>query len=309
LMAIFFTVIGMKVNPVLLADHWWVIPLAVLAIASIKWLVIGGTGWLLGMSAPAAVLTGAYLATASEFTLVILGAGSAAGVLSAELYGACVAVVILSLLCSPISLTLGHRLVPRAQTWRLAGLFVAPGLRDDSAEPPSAKQSASTSGPDPASHDGNGVNGSIPAPRPIHVVIAGFGPVGRSLAESFDKLGMTYTVIDLNPRTAIRQGSLGRSIVYGDVTNPDVLERAGVTEADAVCLTIPDGDAVLRACSAIRQLAPSVYIAARTNFLSQALRAKTLGADHVIVEEIATAKAMEREVIERIKSRPRHARE
>lgn len=94
-----------------------------------------------------------------------------------------------------------------------------------------------------------------------------------------------------------RQTTLGKRVVYGDVTNPEVLEEAGVPHADAVFLTIPDDETVLRATKAIRQIAPDVFIAARTSFLSGKFVAHQLGADLVTVEEVATAQAMEREVL------------
>ncbi|MFN8729702.1 MAG: hypothetical protein ACK5Z4_07560, partial [Planctomyces sp.] len=52
---------------------------------------------------------------------------------------------------------------------------------------------------------------------------------------------------------------------------------------------------------------PDVYIAARTSFLSKAMTAMQLGADHVTVEEVATAQVMAKQVIEGLRSRARSA--
>src|SRR5690606_24455642 len=111
------------------------------------------------------------------------------------------------------------------------------------------------------------------------------------------------TIIELNPSTVRRQGAIGRSIVYGDITNPEVLESAGIADAEAVVLTIPDDDAMLRACQVIRQMRPDIFIAARTNYLSRAMVASEVGADHVTVEEMATAEAMERQVLDLLTKR------
>ena len=59
---------------------------------------------------------------------------------------------------------------------------------------------------------------------------------------------------------------------------------------------MPDDQAVLRACTVIRQLAPDIFIAARMTFMSKAITAKQIGADYVIAEEIATAEAMAKHV-------------
>ena len=96
---------------------------------------------------------------------------------------------------------------------------------------------------------------------------------------------------------------MGRRVVYGDITNRDVLESAGIDTAIAVVFTIPDDEATHRGVAAVRRAAPDVFIAARADFLSQALSIRKMGADHVTVEEIATADAMQREFVRMLQSR------
>ncbi len=117
-----------------------------------------------------------------------------------------------------------------------------------------------------------------------------------------------YIVVELNPKTVARQTTLGRSIVYGDISNPEVLESAGIHRADAVVLTNPDDDAVLRACQAIREAKSEVFIAVRTSYLSSAFAATSVGADEVTVAEVATAEAMARQVLRRMTERRGGAR-
>jgi CPA2 family monovalent cation:H+ antiporter-2 len=149
-----------------------------------------------------------------------------------------------------------------------------------------------------------GAQGAARAPSTgRRAVVAGFGPIGRNLVERLEAEGMRCTIVDLNPRTVITQRSLGREVVLGDISNREVLEAAGVREAEAVLLTVPDEDATLRACQLIRSMAPRVVIAARTNVLSRAILAKSLGADLVTVEEMATAETMARQVTGLLKSR------
>jgi len=155
--------------------------------------------------------------------------------------------------------------------------------------------------PSPGTVPGEGSTAAAAGFGPV--IIAGFGPVGRNLAERFAAIGVPITLIELNSTTVRKQSTLGRTIVYGDVTNPEVLESAGIAEAEAVIITIPDEDAMLRACSTVRRLAPKVFLAARTNYLSTGLKAKAAGADHVTVEEIATAEAMAKEILERLRAR------
>lgn len=132
------------------------------------------------------------------------------------------------------------------------------------------------------------------------VIIAGYGPVGRALAEELRKLAVPFTVVDINPATARTQEGLGVSVRCGDATDPAVLRAAGIETAAAFAVTIPDGDEAVRACAAARTLAPEVHIAARTTFLSQGIGALTAGANTITVEEIATARSMAREVSQHV---------
>jgi CPA2 family monovalent cation:H+ antiporter-2 len=159
---------------------------------------------------------------------------------------------------------------------------------------------------DPTAPPGEGGAASPATAAAGHIgtaIIAGFGPVGRAVADVLERQGVKVTVIELNPKTVERQYGLGRAIVYGDVANPEVMERAGLSRADAVILTVPDEEAVLRACRFVRLQRPDVFIAARVNALSKALQAMQLGADHTVVEEMATAEAMAAQVLMKLKQR------
>lgn len=125
-----------------------------------------------------------------------------------------------------------------------------------------------------------------------HVIIAGFGPIGRVLADALVEMGVSLTVIEVNGRTVRNQRSLGRSVIHGDASDPAVLTSAGIGYASAVVITMPEPTTALRVCEVARSLAPTAVIAIRTRLLREALQAKELGADITVVEEIETARAM-----------------
>jgi CPA2 family monovalent cation:H+ antiporter-2 len=287
LMAVFFTAVGLTVSPRIMMDNWWIVLLGTAGVIGFKWLSIAFSAWTLGTTATVSVLTGAYLATAGEFSLVLLGAASDAGIVNASVSAVVIAIVVLSLILVPTLIAPAHELAMRATSIHIAPWMHAPKLCEE----------------DEAVAHAPGAEGAEPAPPVGHVIIAGFGPVGRAISEKFRRSGTPFTVIELNSETVEKQSRMGRSFVYGDVTNPEVLESAGVRHAEAVILTVPDEEATLRACRIIRAMAPEIFIATRTNFLSRAIMAQELGADHVVVEEIATAEAMQREVISKIEAR------
>lgn len=288
LMAVFFTAVGLSIDAAGLLPFLPAVVLATLVLMVLKALIIGAFAWGFGSSGSLATITGSYLAFASEFSLVVLGAAlltNPVPLLTPAEYAACVAVVVLSLIVAPFTIGLAHRLAGAMQ-----GVGPPAWIR------PVAPELRAAAGPE--------TDPPIAQPTPApHVIIAGFGPVGRHLAARLALQGIGFTVIELNPETVRRQAQLGRSVIYGDVTNTEVLESAGIRRAAAFVLTIPDDDAVIRAITVARSVSASTFIACRTSFLSGAFRATEAGADHVIVEEVVTADAMEKQIIERLETR------
>ncbi len=292
-MAVFFTTIGLRMHLPAIAPNWWVVLLGLIALVSLKAAVTAGVAWAFGASAGVAAVVAMALAQAGEFSLVILSAAGAEGIISDSVASLVIAVVVLSLIATPSLFDLGP--VLRRRVGRIpAAPWISPAVLHDQHEHE----------PPPAVGEGP------PEGRPStggHIIVAGFGVVGRAVGDQFEIAGIPFTVVELNPGTVRRQAALGRSIVYGDISNAEVLHAAGIDRADAVVLTIPDDDAVFKACQTIRSIAPHVFIAARTGYLSSALRATDLGADHVTVSEIATAEAMARQVMQQMQRRGRIA--
>lgn len=289
LMAIFFTTVGLLLNVPDIAAMIVPILAGVAVLFVIKIVVIGLFAWGFGSSGPLSALAAIYLGNAGEFSLVLLAAAgrtTPVPILSSSELSAAIAVVVLSLFLSPFAFAYAHQVAQKLQGIGPPGWTRS--LREKIQH-------------DAARSEGHAEAGEKPSIR--HVVIAGFGPVGRHLAARLSIQQISYTVIELNPNTVKRQSQLGKSIIYGDVTTPEVLDSAGLRHADAFVLTIPDDDASHRAIAIARQLSPQVFIACRTSYLSGAFRAYEAGADHAVVEEVVTADAMERQIFEKIEER------
>ncbi len=273
--ALFFTTVGMKLVPGIVVDQWWIIILGVLALVVIKTVVIGGVCWTVGALPANAIIVGFSLAQAGEFSLILIGVSGGLGIFAPGVVGCAIAIVVISLILTPALADVGRRIARRVGSgghapWVRSSLFGI-GHVDESTEP-----------------------------GPRHIIIGGFGPIGRRIAEVLDKAGVSYTVIELNPDTVADQLRRHRSIVFGDIANSHVLESAGLGHADALILTVPDEDAVLRACMTARRRSASMFIAVRTGLVSQSHAVTEIGADHVTVDEVATAEAMVRVVMERL---------
>jgi len=122
------------------------------------------------------------------------------------------------------------------------------------------------------------------------VIIAGFGLAGRWVADIFDRHGIDYVIVEVNPETVTMQRKLGRSVVEGNISDEDTLRRAGIDDASILLLTVPDEKAVLDATQLARRLKPGIYIVARTMYASAGMQASQYGADEVIKAEQVVAR-------------------
>src|SRR5262249_40988225 len=154
-------------------------------------------------------------------SLVLLAQAVESRIISQPHTGYVVAVVVLTIMLTPWLFTLGRDVGDR-----LAHVRPAPWLK---------RAAALCAEPAPGEPEGDAA--AERKRRAGRALIAGFGPVGRAVADRLEKAGVSIAVIELNPRTVERQALLGRRVVYGDASNPEVLASAGLLMADAVILT------------------------------------------------------------------------
>ena len=86
-----------------------------------------------------------------------------------------------------------------------------------------------------------------------HVIIAGYGLTGRTLARSLAKIRTRYVIADLNTENVRDATRRVEPAYFGDVTSPEVLEHLGVADASELIVAINDPDATVRAVRAARR--------------------------------------------------------
>src|SRR5258706_3732115 len=121
-----------------------------------------------------------------------------------------------------------------------------------------------------------------PTPSPAsltnHVIIAGYGIVGRCVAESLCARKIPFCIVELNPATVSRLEHGAVPIIKGDIRNRDILLQAGIERASALALAMPDEQHTLEALKVARSVRPDVKIIARCTFSSAGLQASKIGA-------------------------------
>ncbi|MCI0448565.1 MAG: NAD-binding protein, partial [Chlorobi bacterium] len=122
-----------------------------------------------------------------------------------------------------------------------------------------------------------------------HVIIVGYGLNGKNLARVLKKRRIRYSIIELNPDTVTEAAERGENVVYGDATREGILTEAGIKTAKVITFAISDPLVIDRAVAIARDLNPTIYIIARTKYVSEIDRLYELGADMVFAEEYETS--------------------
>ena len=108
--AVFFTTLGMKLDPSILAEWWWVIIAGGAMMMVLKAALISGVCWALGTTASIALAVGLSLAQAGEFSLIVLGATHDNEIIDDVTMATAIAIVVISLVLTPALVELGGRL-------------------------------------------------------------------------------------------------------------------------------------------------------------------------------------------------------
>ena len=260
-LGIFFTAIGMLFEPRVMIDQAPLVLGILLAATLVKALVVAVIGSvLLGRGVQVSVLSGIALAQCGEFSFVLAEVSARAGLLSVDVHQAVLAASIISLLATPFLM----RAAPAIADWTEAKLGENSRLRSESARDATFTDRANDK---------------------ERVIVIGYGPAGRTLANLLRSQNLPYVVVDANATKVSAALAAGERIVFGDAARPAFLERLDVSTAKLVTVAISDPLATRRIVARVRAVAPDLPILARARFVHEVDSLEAAGATTVVAEE------------------------
>lgn len=254
---LFFVSIGMLVNPGYLISNIGSI-LALTALIVVGKALLGMfLGALLSWPLRTTLVLAAGLSQIGEFSFILGQEGVALGLLGQDQYSLILAGALLSItLNAPL-----FRLIHPLQKWLQGlGLFTKSLPRH---VPPPIEESIKD-----------------------HVVIVGYGRVGRHIVSLLAQLEIPHLVVDADPERIEEMDRMGIPTLFGDAANSELLTHAGLTRARALVVAGPDEDASALVVTAARDLAPNLPIIARSTSEEGTKRLTQLGAQDVIHPEL-----------------------
>ena len=252
LLGVFFVSVGMNLDPAqLVASPGAILGLA-LALVLIKGAVVMMAAPVLRIPRPVALEAALLLGPGGEFAFVLIGGAVATGLVPEEVGAAALIVTTVTMILIPALAALGRRVGRRAA---------------------SAAQAQVRSEP-------------LPDRIENRVIIAGFGRVGRQVAEMLARHQIPYLALDSDATRVAEQRRTGAPVYFGDSGNTEILRRCDIATARALVVTLDNPRAVEAAVSAARAERPDLTIVARARDARHASALYELGVDDAVPETI-----------------------
>lgn len=261
---IFFVSLGMVIPLQFLVNSGTIIVILAVSVLAVKGFFIMGLTRFLGYHRKTAFLVAIGLTQVSEFGFIIAKEGMRLTALSDHQYVLLVAVTFLTILVSTPLLSRGHELYyallhTLGSTWPKIFPVKAQGVtRED-------------------------------YPMRDHVVICGYGRVGKYIGRALEMAEIPFLVVDYNNTTITELKNRGIAVVYGDPADKEVLDYAQVDLAKALIIAIPDRHTQEMIISHAKSLTRQIRIICRTHHEEDQARLKSLGATSVVQPEFEAA--------------------
>ncbi len=275
---LFFVSVGMLFDPEILIRQ----PLLVLAVVTI--IVVGKSlaAFLLVLAfrypLNTALTVSASLAQIGEFSFILAGLGISLELLPKLGQDLILAGALFSIALNPLV----FQAIEPALVWIRARSRLARSLerRDDPlAELPSTIDQRRLTG---------------------HVVLVGYGRVGRRIGEALAERGVSFVVAEQNRELVEQLRARGAPAVSGDASDPAVLIQAHIVRARMLVIATPDSFHARKMIEIARTLNSKVETVVRTHSEEEAVLLQKEQAGRVFMGEHELALGMTRYVLERI---------
>ncbi|HEY0845781.1 MAG TPA: monovalent cation:proton antiporter-2 (CPA2) family protein [Noviherbaspirillum sp.] len=257
LLGLFFITVGMLLNVRLVIEHWWLVLLLLTAPVLLKFALIALLARLFGATTGVSLRTGLALAQAGEFGFVLLNQAGGLQLMDPLLIQLILASMVLSMLIAPFIIEKSDAIVLKlsANEWMMQSLALTQ----------IATRTMTTQ---------------------KHVLIAGFGRTGQSLARLLEEEGIAYHALDLDPDRVREAQAAGANVSYGDASRRESLVAAGIHRAAALVVTYASTPSALKVLHFAHELAPALPVIVRSHDDTDLDKLREAGAAEVVPEAI-----------------------
>jgi K+:H+ antiporter len=250
---LFFVSVGMLLDPAFILANLRMILLVVVLVSIGKALIFGALTRAFGYRNLEAFAVALGLFQIGEFAFVLARVGVSQQAISQDLYALVLSTAVITMILTPFATTAAQPIANLVS--RLRG---APAMERSHL-------------PEQELRD--------------HIIIAGYGRVGRYTAEVLSRLNLPFVVAELDQRRIEPIKAMGFPVIYGDASSPIVLEAAGVHRARLFLVAVSSALDVELIVQRVRQVNPTLHIVARAARRAQIEALHALGVHEIVQPE------------------------
>jgi CPA2 family monovalent cation:H+ antiporter-2 len=254
LLGMFFVGIGMLFDPTSIPAIWQWSVLGALVILVSKVLIVAAMVRRSGMDTDTSWSTGLILSVGGEFGLALLSIALGSAVIDERLGQIALTSVLLSMVIGAFLIRYNQAIAHRLSGRRDGRAGEQADLQHDSAA--------------------------------TRVLIGGYGRMGHTIAVLLETSGVQNLALDTNPARVAQGRADGHQVIYGDISDPDLLAAIHVERFALVVITVDHAATALRTVDFLRQHCPQVPIIARARDLAATAELLEAGATHAYPEAI-----------------------
>jgi monovalent cation:H+ antiporter-2, CPA2 family len=254
LLGLFFVGIGMLINPSVLPAIWhWALLGALLILVS-KTLLVAVMVRQTGIEAETAWRTGLILSVGGEFGFALLALALTANVITGEIGQIALTSVLIAMIAGAFLIRFNRAIARRltASARRREAVVSATRISEPERQ----------------------------------VLIGGYGRVGHTIAVLLHSSRVPFMAFDTDPQRVEQGRSAGHQVLYGDISDPELLAAVRADLAALVVVTVDSPDTALRVVTLLRRSCPHVPVIARARDLETSSRLLEAGAAHAHPEAI-----------------------
>ncbi len=259
LLGLFFMSIGMQTNLHLAYEQFPLVFAIGAGLIALKTLVLVPLVLLFRLPGLYAVPLGLLLAQGGEFGFVVFSVAVGGGLIEEGFGQALIIGVALSMMATPLL------------AWASARLLNWTAVRSSARVEEIAEEAVTL------------VN---------HVVIAGYGRVGRTVARELSGKGISFIALDRDPLVVSTARAQGERVYFGDASRPEILRELHLPTARTVVVALSDSEAATRLVGILRSMRPDLPVFARATNDVHAADLVRAGATFVVPELVATGRRL-----------------
>ena len=262
LLGLFFMAVGASINFIVIQENPGTVGGLLLTIIALKALVLFAVGAIFKLKLDQRLLMTVGLAQIGEFAFVLLSFAFQLNILDRQQMDVMLVITALTMTLTPILGIINERLVlPRV------------GTKESEKRPIDHVAKASK------------------------IILVGFGHFGSTVGRFLRAHGVEATILDYDSNRVDFLRRMGFEVYYGDATRMDLLESAGIADADILISAIDSPDTTFKLVALVKKNYPNVQLLIRARNRYDAYELLNMGVERIYRESLDTSVKLASDVL------------